>query len=269
MSGAGNDFVVLDKSINANLKVTQDIIRKLCDRRNGIGADGLITIDDSSSNDFVMNYFNADGSTGSLCANGARCAMLFASKTGRIKEKSANFFSNDVEYKGEIISNSEIKFYLNPPKKIKYNFKVKAGSRLINAHFADTGSPHVVIDIEESEGFLPSLEGVSVESLGKEIRYLPEFSPGGTNVNFIDVQGKIINIRTYERGVEDETLACGTGSVAAALISYVTKNIHPPIELITKGNEKLLVNFDVKNSKVENLSLTGPAKIVFAGEMII
>jgi diaminopimelate epimerase len=204
-----------------------------------------------------------------LCANGARCALLFASKTGRIKEKSANFLSNGVAYKGEIISSSEIKFYLNPPKKIKYNFRVKAGGKLINAHYADTGSPHVVIDIEESEGFLSSLERVPVESLGREIRYLPEFSPGGTNVNFINVDGKIIHIRTYERGVEAETLACGTGSAAAALISYVTKNIQPPTELITKGNEKLLVNFDVENSKVKNLSLTGPAKIVFTGEMII
>jgi diaminopimelate epimerase len=269
MSGAGNDFVVLDKNQNANFQVTQNIIRKLCDRRNGIGADGLITIEDSSSNDFVMNYYNADGSTGSLCANGARCALLFASKTRRIKEKSANFLSNGVAYKGEIISSSEIKFYLNPPKKIKYNFRVKAGGKLINAHYADTGSPHVVIDIEESEGFLSSLERVPVESLGREIRYLPEFSPGGTNVNFINVDGKIIHIRTYERGVEAETLACGTGSAAAALISYVTKNIQPPTELITKGNEKLLVNFDVENSKVKNMSLTGPAKIVFTGEMII
>jgi len=268
MSGAGNDFIVLDKNQNAELQVTQEIVRKLCDRRNGIGADGLITIDESRTYDFVMNYYNADGSTGSLCANGARCALLFASETGRLAGKSSNFLSNDVEYKGEIISNSEIKFYLNPPKQIKYNFKVKAGGRLINAHYADTGSPHVVIDINESEGFLTSLEGVSVYSLGREIRYLPEFSPGGTNVNFINIEGNIIHIRTYERGVEDETLACGTGSVAAALISYVIHKIHPPVELFTKGNEKLFVNFDVENSKVRNLSITGPAKIIFTGEMI-
>jgi diaminopimelate epimerase len=269
MSGAGNDFVVLDKNQNANLQLTQEIVRKLCGRRNGIGADGLITIEDGSANDFIMNYFNADGSTGSLCANGARCAILFASESGRLKGKSSNFLSNDVEYKGEIISNSEIKFYLHPPKKIKYNFKIKAGGRLINANYANTGSPHVVIDINESEGFLTSLAKVPVDILGKEIRYLPEFAPDGTNVNFIDVKEKIIHIRTYERGVESETLACGTGSVAAALISYVTHKIHPPVKLLTKGNEKLFVNFDVENSKVKNLSLTGPAKIVFTGEMKI
>ena len=269
MSGAGNDFVLLDKKLNEKLRITKEFIRKICDRRNGIGADGLIAIEDGTTNDFNMIYYNADGSTGSLCANGARCAILFASNTGRLDSKSAHFFSNDIEYKGEIISNSEIKFYMNPPKKIKYNFKIKAGGKLLNAHFADTGSPHVVIDINETEGFLTSLDYVPVEALGREIRHLPEFSPDGTNINFINVEGKIIHIRTYERGVEAETLACGTGSVAAALIAHITHKIHPPVELLTKGNEKLFVNFDVENLKVRNLSLTGPAKIVFTGEMII
>ncbi|MCW8816672.1 MAG: diaminopimelate epimerase [Ignavibacteriaceae bacterium] len=269
MSGAGNDFIILDRRQNDKFQVTKDIIPKLCNRRNGIGADGLITIEDSSNHNFIMNYYNADGSTGSLCANGARCALLFASKSGRIKGKSSNFLSNNVEYKGEIISDTQIKFYLNSPKKIKYNFKIKAGGKLINAHYADTGSPHVVIDINESEGFLPLLDQVPVDLLGREIRYLSEFTPDGTNVNFINVKDKIIYIRTYERGVEAETLACGTGSVAAALICYVTHKIPPPVEIFTKGNEKLLVNFDVENSKVKNLSLTGPAKIVFTGEMII
>ena len=269
MSGAGNDFIVIDKKLNPEFKLEKETIPKLCDRRNGIGADGLILIEDSTDSDFVMNYFNSDGSTGSLCANGARCALLFASESGRIKDKSTNFLSNNIEYKGEIISDTQIKFYLNPPKKIKYNFKVKAGGRLINAHYADTGSPHVVIDINESEGFLSSLEKVSVDLLGREIRYLSEFAPGGTNVNFINVRDKTVYIRTYERGVEAETLACGTGSVASALISYVTHKIYPPIEILTKGNEKLLVNFEVENSKVKNLSLTGPAKIVFTGKMNI
>ena len=269
MSGAGNDFIILDRRQNDKFQVTKEIIPKLCDRQNGIGADGLIIVEDSTKNDFIMNYFNADGSTGSLCANGARCALLFASKSGRIKDRFSNFLSNNVEYKGEIISDTQIKFYLNSPKKIKYNFKIKADGKLINAHYADTGSPHVVIDIAESEGFLPSLDKVPVDNLAREIRLLTEFAPEGTNVNFINVQEKIIHIRTYERGVEAETLACGTGSVAAALICYVTHKIIPPVEIFTKGNEKLLVNFDVENSKFKNLSLTGPAKIVYAGEMII
>jgi diaminopimelate epimerase len=269
MSGAGNDFVLIDKKQNDWLQVTTLFVQRICDRRNGIGADGLITIEDSAPHNFKMNYYNADGSTGSLCANGARCAILFASHSGRINSSKAEFISNGVEYKGEIISDSQIKFYLDPPKKIKYNFKVKAGGRLINAHYADTGSPHVVIDIKESDGFLTSLELVPVEILGREIRYLPEFSPGGTNVNFIDVRDEVIYIRTYERGVEAETLACGTGSVAAAFIGFVNYKLSPPIQIFPKSNEKLLVNFDVENSKVRNLSLTGPAKIIFTGEVVI
>ncbi|MCU0332103.1 MAG: diaminopimelate epimerase [Ignavibacteriaceae bacterium] len=269
MSGAGNDFVFIDKKQNDWLQINTDLVQKLCDRRNGVGADGLITIADSSTHNFVMNYYNADGSTGSLCANGARCAILFASESGRLKDDKAEFISNGVEYKGEVISESEIKFYLNPPKKIKYNFKVKAGRKLINAHFADTGSPHVVIDISETEAFFNSLDNIPVEMLGREIRNLPEFSPGGANVNFIDVKDGALNIRTYERGVEAETLACGTGSVAAALICFVTKKLFVPVKIIPKSNENLLVNFDVENSKVRNLSLTGPAKVIFTGEIKI
>ena len=269
MSGSGNDFVLIDKKQNPNLTVDDKFVQKICDRRNGIGADGLITIENSNDYNFIMNYYNADGSTGSLCANGARCAILFASETGRLKDNKAEFVSNDDVYKGEVTSDSKIKFYLNPPKKIKYNFKIKVGGKLLNAHFADTGSPQVVIDINESKGIFTSLDQIPVESVGREIRYLPEFSPGGTNVNFIDVIDGVIHIRTYERGVETETLACGTGSVAAALICYVSHKLSVPVEIIPKSNEKLFVNFDVENSKVRNLSLTGPAKTVFTGEIKI
>jgi diaminopimelate epimerase len=269
MTGAGNDFVFIDMKQNIGISININFIKRICNRRNGVGADGLITIDDSSDYNFIMNYYNADGSTGSLCANGARCSILFASQTGRLKNNSAYFLSNEVEYKGEIISDSEVQFDLNPPKKIKYNFKVKVDGKLINAHFADTGSPHVVIDIDESEGNFSSLEGVPVEKLGKEIRYLPEFAPGGTNVNFVHINDRAIYIRTYERGVEAETLSCGTGSVAAALICFVTHKLDPPIKLITKGNEKLFVNFEVEDSRVKNLTLTGPAKKVFTGEILM
>lgn len=267
MSGAGNDFVVVDKKLNQNFNLSTELIQLLCDRRIGIGADGLVIISDSSEHNFVMNYYNADGSTGSLCANGARCAVFYASKTGRINGASAKFISNEVEYTGEVLADSEVKFFLNPPQKIKYNFKLKVAGKLINAHFADTGSPHVVIDINESEGLFDTLDSVNVELLGKEIRYLPEFSPGGTNVNFVEVKEGIIHIRTYERGVEAETLACGTGSVAAALICFVNKKLTVPVQIIPKSKEKLFVNFDVENSKVRNLSLTGSAKIIFTGEM--
>lgn len=272
MSGAGNDFVILDNDKISNLILDANKIKKVCNRRTGIGADGLITISSADSADFEMNYYNADGSTGSLCANGARCAIQFAFFSKRLKNKLANFISNGVSYSGEVLDNNLIKFNLNPPQKIKYNFKVKASRQLINANFADTGSPHVVIKISEvlknpnkPDSVYNDLNDFPVFNFGREIRYLPEFS-GGTNVNFVSINNEgEINIRTYERGVEDETLACGTGSVAAAFICYVTDNLRPPVTLNTRGGDKLIVNFEVENQKVKNLSLTGPAKIIFEG----
>lgn len=274
MSGAGNDFIFVDLNQNTGLILTPEKIRSLCHRRNGIGADGLITIEDLSGYSYKMVYYNADGSTGSLCANGARCSIWIAEKTLRLKNGLAKFISNDAEYSGEVLGDELIKFNLNSPKQIKYNFKIKAFGQMITSNFADTGSPHVVIkifdvlkDIMNPKSAFQNILEFPVFNLGREIRHSSDFKPGGTNVNFIEVIDNIINIRTYERGVEDETLACGTGSVAAALICYVTENLKPPITLKTFGGDKLTVNFGVENQKVKNLSLTGPAKIIFEGSI--
>lgn len=271
MSGAGNDFVIIDSLKNPDISLTPKNIKKLCSRRTGIGADGLITISDADKTDFEMNYYNADGSTGSLCANGARCAIKFAFLSQRLKNKIANFIANGVKYSGEVIDDELIKFNLNPPQKIKYNFKIKTSGQLINANFADTGSPHVVIKISDvlknpnnPDSFYDDIKDFPVFKLGKEIRNLTEFNEG-TNVNFVMVDKGELSIRTYERGVEDETLACGTGSVAAAFICYVTDKLEPPITLNTRGGNKLIVNFEVENQKVKNLSLTGPAEIIYEG----
>lgn len=270
MSGTGNDFIIIDEMKNPDLKLDIETVPILCKRKNGIGADGVITIHKSDKYDFVMNYYNADGSTGSLCANGARCAILYSYDSGKLKNDTAKFLSNNVEYSGEILSNENVKFNLNSPQKIKYNFKVKAANHLITSHFANTGSPHVVINIADPKNnfnFFSSLEIIPVESLGREIRCLSEFAPEGTNVNFIEIKDGAIQIRSYERGVEAETLSCGTGSVAAAIISYVTDGLRPPIKIITKGNENLFVNFKVENQKVKSISLTGSVNTVFTGEI--
>ena len=274
MSGAGNDFIFVEKNQYPDLNFLPEQIKKLCHRRNGVGADGLIFIEDLPDYDYKMTYFNADGSKGSLCANGARCSIWFAQNSDRLKDGKARFISNDIEYSGEVVSDECIKFNLNPPKKIKYNFKIKAYNQMITSHFTDTGSPHVVIKISDilknaadpKSSFKNILE-VPVFNLGKEIRYSSDFKPEGTNVNFIDIIDDVIHIRTYERGVEDETLACGTGSVAAALICFVTDKLKPPIKLKTFGGDVLTVNFEVENEKVKNLSLTGPAKIIFKGSI--
>ena len=275
MSGAGNDFIVIDKNLNPLLTLDHKIIRKLCDRRYGIGADGVITITDSKKYDFEMEYFNADGSTGSLCGNGARCAIRFAEFSARLHGNKAKFLSNSVPYAGEVLSDNLIKFDFNSPEKLKLNFKVKARNQLINSCYIDTGSPHVVInigDVLKDSNRLDSkysdLNQFPVFELGKEIRYLKEFSPDGTNVNFMKIIDGIVHIRTYERGVEDETLSCGTGSTATAIISHLLYNLQPPITLLTRGGDKLIVHFNIENQKIENLSLTGPANIIFSGEIL-
>ena len=278
-SGAGNDFVLIDKKLNPNLKIKPETIINLCDRRNGIGADGVLLISDSVKNNFTMEYFNADSSGGMLCANGARCALDYAKLTGRIEGSKANFTSNNVDYSGEIISKNKVKFNLNNPDEFKFNFKVKAGGQLINSSYVNSGSPHVVINIEDIladpknlNSVYKNIDGVPVFELGREIRNLPEFKPGGTNVNFIKIENGKIFIRSFERGVEDETLACGTGIVASALISFFNYKIEPPVELIAKSGETLTVDFKVENKelkKVTNVSLTGSAKEIFKGEILI
>jgi diaminopimelate epimerase len=275
MSGAGNDFIVFDKKVNQGLMLNSEAIRKLCDRRNGIGADGIITIGDSDKYDFTMEYFNSDGSTGSLCGNGARCAIKFAESTKRVKDRKAKFISNGSSYSGEILSESQVKVYFNEPQKFKYNFKVKTAGQLINASYVNTGSPHVVINVMDilknlsnPKSFYNNINDIPVLEMGREIRNLPEFLPEGTNVNFYLIDNNRYYIRTYERGVEDETLACGTGNAATALVINKVHNISPPINLITRGGDQLVVEFESEKNIIKNLTLTGPVKNVFNGEIL-
>ncbi len=273
MSGAGNDFVLIDKTKNKNVSLNKKQISNICDRRSGIGADGLILISNSKDSDFLMEYFNSDGSLGSLCGNGARCAIQYASDSKRLKDGNAIFHVNKEKFNGEVVKNGFVRFELKSPTRVKLNFKIKASSQLIKSHFADTGSPHIVIEIEDVLA-LPkdlssryrNIENFPVFDIGKEIRYSKDFAPEGTNVNFIQIKEDEIMIRTYERGVENETLACGTGSVAAAVIANAHKNIAPPVKLKTWGGDVLIVDFQRLGDRFDKLSLAGPAKSIFSGE---
>lgn len=276
MSGAGNDFILFDKKFNPDIELSPLIIAKLCKRRTGIGADGVLLISDSVEYPFEMMYYNADGSTGSLCGNGARCAIYYAHQSGRMGSEKSKFISNGTEYSGQVLESGLIEFFLNHPKKMKQNFKIKAANQLISASYADTGSPHIVIKINDvlrdsadPSSFYNDLKDFPVVELGREIRYHKDFAPHGTNVNFIQLHNGEIKIRSYERGVEDETLACGTGSVAAALISFVKDNINPPIKIHPKSGDELIVDFKIEDQKVRDISLTGPAQITFKGEFSI
>lgn len=276
MSGAGNDFIVINKDIFPEFVPNGSSIKKLCDRRNGIGADGLITIAGSvGQHDFIMNYYNSDGSTGSLCGNGARCAIRFAQFTKITENKFVRFLSNDKEYSGNILAEGKTKVNFNSPAKINLNNTIKAAGQSIKCSFIDTGSPHVIVNIEDvlkdpadKNSNYSDLNTFPVFNLGKEIRYLNVFFPEGTNVNFIKIIENKVYIRTYERGVEDETLSCGTGAVASSLAAHFLYNMNSPVSLVTKGKDILTVDFSANGQIISDLSLTGPVKITFTGEFL-
>lgn len=275
MSGAGNDFILFDNKINPKLVFSKEKIAQFCNRRTGIGADGILIIHDSKGFDFGMQYFNSDGSTGSLCGNGARCSLHYAKISGLIKNSSnIKFEFNNQEFSGEVFDNGQVKFNLHNPKNIKLNFGIKVLRQLINASYADTGSPHVVIRIEDVlknnedlKSFYKELDDFPVLEFGKLVRFHDDFTPAGTNVNFVQVnEGKIL-IRTYERGVEEETLSCGTGSVASAVLMFYNNLVTKPVEILARSGDQLIVDFDFDGQNFSNVSLTGPAKVVFNGEI--
>jgi len=273
LNGAGNDFILFDLKFNPDLEVKPATIIKLCNRRTGIGADGVLIISELKDYDFMMDYYNSDGSTGTLCGNGARCTIKYAYLSGKLKNGTARFISSGNEYSGQVVDDRLIRFNLNSPKDYKSDIKFDDNKRINKADFINTGSPHVVINLKdilvnesEPDRFYYDLAEVPVYELGCSLRYSELLKPGGANINFIQIKDDKIHIRTYERGVEDETLACGTGSVAAALTCYFKGLINRPVTLVTKSNEKLIVDFTSGEDIIKNLSLTGPAEISFTGE---
>ncbi len=273
LTGAGNDFIFIDLIENRDFSISSDLIKKFCDRRFGIGADGVIVISDVPDYSFNMEYYNSDGSKGSLCGNGARCSIWYSNISGRSKDNFVRFLCDQVEYSGEVINKELTKFYLKTPTQVKLNFRVKAAGQLLKASFINTGSPHLVININDvlqnislPNSFFSELKNFPVIELGRELRNHPDFHPQGTNVNFYQETEEEIILRTYERGVENETLACGTGSVAVAILSFLNQKKFPPIKIKTWGGDSLIVNFEIENKRIRNLSLTGPAKLVFSGE---
>jgi diaminopimelate epimerase len=206
--GCGNDFIIFDDRENI-FSLTQKKIENLCNRRFGIGADGLILIRNRKEADFEMIYFNADGKTGSMCGNGSRCAVSFAFDLSLIKEKCI-FIAADGLHEAEIKNISNEK-----EKMVAVKMRDVSGIEINPAFiFLDTGSPHVVVQQK-------NIDELNVFDEGRKIRYNERFKEKGTNVNFIEKENEFIKVRTYERGVEDETLSCGTGVTASAIASSV------------------------------------------------
>ena len=246
--GAGNDFIMIDDR-SGNFNLEKEAIARLCDRRFGIGADGLILLQNDPGSDFRMVYFNADGGEGSLCGNGGRCTVRFAYDLGLIKDHT-RFNAADGEHIASI-DEKEVRLGMKDVKGISYSGE---------AYFLNTGSPHYV-------EFVPDVDKVDVVGRGRAIRYGSVYGPiGGTNVNFSESLGENhLRVRTYERGVEDETLACGTGVTACALAAAGIFGWKGPVKVEVPGG-MLSVEFNEEElGQFSNIYLIGPAKYVFQG----
>ncbi len=251
MSGAGNDFIVIDNRHQA-LELSQTQIRLLCMRRTGIGADGLMLMNPSAQYDFAMRYFNADGKPSSMCGNGGRCITRFAALSG-MKKTQFVFEANGEVYHAEILDERRVKLKMQPPKEFREAISVEG----FESFYVNTGSPHAVL-------YVSPLETFDVQNVGRKIRHHTELFPGGTNVNFVEpLSEESLRIRTFERGVEDETLACGTGCVAAAVVSYRLHKIKARhIKLMVQSGETIEVEFD---EAMQHVYLIGSADVVFTG----
>lgn len=270
MVGSGNDFIVIKPQQGIDYI---DFTKKACARQYGIGADGVLIIEPSKKSDYRMRIINADGSEAEMCGNGARCTAAYI--VANLKPTKKLFGLETLA--GEVLGEAQgdiARVRLSNPKDYASSLNITVGGNKMSVHYIDTGVPHVI-------AFVDGLQEVDVNSLGRLIRNHPRFAPRGTNVNFVEIaspeSGKSSNsmvaVRTYERGVEAETLACGTGSVASALISYL--HLNPKVKtiqgaqmkVITTSKEVLEVTFDLAEGNViTNVWLKGSAKVVAQGE---
>ena len=249
--GTGNDFIIIDNRRNEVGQLTQKQIVRLCNRKFGIGADGLMLMNEKEGIDFEMVYFNADGNESTMCGNGGRCMIFCAFHMG-IHKYTYRFMAKDGEHEGEINIDNNIRLKMKNVDAILFQ----------NHHAVlDTGSPHFV-------KFVHDLEDVDVVESGRIIRESQQYANEGINVNFVEtINDDTISVRTYERGVEDETLSCGTGVTASALVAAHNNRGFNRVEAITPGG-KLSVEFDkIGDTSFENIWLCGPATFVFKGEI--
>jgi diaminopimelate epimerase len=259
MNGAGNDFVMLD-NLDGGLELGPGQIASLCDRHRGVGADGVLIIERPANGaDFRMRYYNADGGEAEMCGNGARCFARFASRiTG--KQGALSFETPAGVIRAEC-DGSNVRLAMSEPHGLELDREIALSGGSVVAHSVNTGVPHAVVFVEE-------LEKTDVRGLGAGLRYHPHFAPKGTNVNFVQVIGpSAVAVRTYERGVEDETLACGTGVVAAALILHEKHGASAPVSVRVRGGDTLVISFEKAGGVYRDVSLTGPADFVFEGQI--
>lgn len=262
MNGTGNDFVIIDnRSLQIPVAEQADLARKICRRMFSIGADGLIFIEESSLADFAWNFYNADGSVAEMCGNGSRCAARFAYRHG-IAGKKMKFITLAGTIEAEIGEEEAlVRVKMTAPHDFRLGLSLALGDEDRVVGYVNTGVPHAVIFVD--------IDDVPVETWGPTVRLHQLFKPKGANANFVRVlpDGRL-KVRTYERGVEAETMACGTGCVASALFAAMQKGMESPIEVITSGGEILTILFDLFDGPVaDNVFLQGLTRVVCTGNL--
>jgi diaminopimelate epimerase len=260
MSGAGNDFIIIDNRnrIVADTDLSR-FIASVCRRKMSAGADGLILIEASDKCDFRWRFFNSDGSKAEMCGNGARCAARFAQVIGIAGARLS--FETGAGIVSARIDEDRVKVKMPDPSELKLVYPLKLSDRSMEISSINTGVPHVVVMVQQ-------VADVDVVTLGREIRLHQTFAPAGTNANFVQrLKGNAIEIRTYERGVEDETLACGTGAIASAIISAAKFKMSSPIDVKTRSGIYLTIHFDAENGQFSEIYMEGDARIIYIGEL--
>ncbi|UCG11199.1 MAG: diaminopimelate epimerase [Deltaproteobacteria bacterium] len=263
MSGSGNDFILIDNRAGIiQPEVAADVARRLCQRKLSVGADGLILIETDHEVDFCWQFFNADGSSAEMCGNGGRCVARLANLLG-ICGPSLAFRTRAGILRAEVLG-SRVKLQMPVPEDLRLDEILELDTRTVTAHFVNTGVPHVVLVLNSET----DLEEVEVQNQGRKIRYHSHYGPAGTNVNFVAVTGsRTLANRTYERGVENETLACGTGATAAALVAAAKGLVDAPVVVYTRSGEILTVYFNSGQPLPEEVYMEGEATVVYQGQL--
>ena len=260
MSGSGNDFILIDnRSGGIDGIDLKKFITVVCRRKMSVGADGLILIEPSDKADFRWRFYNSDGSRAEMCGNGARCAARFAYVNGIAGQTMA--FETDAGIVSGQVEAGRARVKMPDPTDLRLDYPIQLADGPLMVSSINTGVPHVVI-------MLDAVAAVDVFGTGRDIRNHEAFAPAGTNVNFICQQGpRKLAIRTYERGVEDETLACGTGSIAGALIASIKHDWKSPINLLTRGGETLTIHFTENDRRFSDVYLEGDARIIYTARL--
>lgn len=272
-SGAGNNFIMINNRNNeVPFEQQKDFTVKICNYKFK-QIDGVIFADMPlhTGSDIRMNYYNRDGSFGAMCGNGARCISMYAYKNKILEGKDFILEAVDDLYKAHIIDDINVKVDFPEPKKIETGIIIDVDNKKMNVSYVDVGSDHILVFMDKGNNESlnsKSLNELNVDNNGRTLRYHNKFQPAGGNVSFVQILSENeIKVRTYERGVERETLACGTGIIASAIVSGMIKNVKPPVKILSQSGEWLVVDFKIEGSKINNLSLQGSAKKIGEGEL--